>query len=99
MTSLKKQVMKRLEGVMDPELFISIADLGLIYDIVCKEGDVFIKMTLTTIGCPLFPTIEKEVKEKVGAIEGVKNVHVELVFDPPWSMDRLSARARAMMGI
>lgn len=99
MMSFKKHVMKRLEDVMDPELFISIADLGLIYDILCKEGDVFIKMTLTTIGCPLFPTIEKEVKEKVGAIEGVKNVHVELVFDPPWSMDRLSARARAMMGI
>lgn len=99
MKSLKKQVMTKLEEVLDPELHISIIDLGLIYDVSEKEGDVAIKMTLTTLGCPLFETIESEVKDKLKAIKGIKKINIDLVFDPPWTMERMSEKAKAMMGI
>lgn len=99
MKLIEDNVKKKLEEVLDPELYISIVDLGLVYDIKEKQGNVHIKMTLTTLGCPLFETIETEVKEKIKSLNGVKKVDVELVFDPPWSMDRLSEKAKAMMGI
>lgn len=99
MADLKKKIMNKLEEVIDPELFISIVDLGLIYEVKENKGVVDIAMTLTSMGCPLFETIEYDIKNKLKEIEGVREVQVRLVFDPPWSMDRLTERARAMMGI
>jgi metal-sulfur cluster biosynthetic enzyme len=95
----QKQVMDKLEEVMDPELYISIVDLGLVYGIDILDGNVDIKMTLTTIGCPLFSLIEKDVKDKIKKLKNVKKIHVELVFDPPWSMDRMSEKGKAVLGI
>lgn len=95
----KKQILKKLEEVLDPELYISIVDLGLVYNVSEKKGNVDIKMTLTTLGCPLFETIETEIKEKLKSIKSIKKVNIELVFDPPWSMERLTEKAKAMMGI
>lgn len=91
--------MSKLSEVMDPELFISIVDLGLIYTVSESKGVVDVEMTLTSMGCPLFETIEDDIKNKVKEIEGIKETRVRLVFDPPWSMDRLTERARAVMGI
>lgn len=91
--------MSKLKEVLDPELLISIVDLGLIYEVAEKDGVVKIKMTLTTMGCPLFTIIEADIKNKLKSVAGVAGVNVQLVFDPPWSMDRLSERAKAMMGI
>lgn len=99
MNTVEKKVWKGLEEVLDPELYISIVDLGLVYTVVEKGGQVHIRMTLTTLGCPLFETIELEIKEKLKSIKGVKKVTIELVFDPPWSMDKLTEKAKAMMGI
>lgn len=91
--------MKQLEQVNDPELNISIVDLGLIYGIdIDKQNNVDIKMTLTTIGCPLFGLIEKEVQEKLKT-SGLNDVNIELTFDPPWTMEKMSERAKAMLGI
>lgn len=90
-----------LQDVLDPELNISIVDLGLIYSIkIDKKNKVKISMTLTTIGCPLFSLIEQEVKNKLHML-GLKekDIELELTFDPPWSMDRMSERAKAMLGI
>ncbi len=86
---------------MDPELNISITDLGLVYDVkVDKKNKVFIKMTLTTIGCPLFNLIEQEVKSKLDEMGVTENdIKMELTFDPPWSMEKMSERAKAMLGI
>ena len=96
----KAAITKALKTILDPELFISIVDLGLVYAIVSgKDGAVKITMTLTTIGCPLFQTIENEVKEKVSAIPDVKAVDVELTFDPPWDPSRLSKKAKAELGM
>jgi metal-sulfur cluster biosynthetic enzyme len=95
----KATVTKALETVLDPELGVSIVDLGLVYDVTIKKGAVKITMTLTTIGCPLFQTIENEVKEKVSAIPGVTTVEVELTFNPPWDPSRLSEKAKAELGM
>lgn len=95
----KTAITKALKTILDPELFVSIVDLGLVYDIAIKDNAVKITMTLTTIGCPLFQTIENEVKEKVLAIPGVKSVDVELTFDPPWDPSRLSKKAKAELGM
>lgn len=97
----QKQIKSKLEEVLDPELNISIVDLGLIYAVkVTPKDDVFIKMTLTTIGCPLFSLIEQEIYNKLGRL-GIKSnrIKMELTFDPPWNMEMMSERAKAMLGI
>lgn len=98
MTELRPQVEKILKEIMDPELNISLWDLGLIYDLNIKKGDVEVIMTLTSIGCPLFGTMEGEIVERIGHIKGVTSVCVELTFEPPWSMDRMSEEARQLLG-
>lgn len=95
----KEQILHKLEEVMDPELYISIVDLGLVYDVKEKQGNIDIIMTLTTMGCPLFSIIEADIKKKVKALDGVGKIHVDLVFDPPWSIDKMTERGKAMLGI
>ena len=83
---------------MDPEIPLSIVDLGLIYGIdVSENNDVNIKMTMTTKGCPLHETMVDDVKRYTRKVIGVNNVNVDIVWDPPWSMDRMSPEAKSMM--
>ena len=99
-TSLIQQINAQLKTVLDPELFISIVDLGLVYDImVSDEGIANIRMTLTTIGCPLFDTIQSDIREKALAIPGITDVAIELTFDPPWESSMMSDFAKAELGI
>ncbi len=96
-----EQIKDRLQDVMDPELHMSIMDLGLVYEVTIKEEkNVHILMTLTTLGCPLFPVIDADIKSKVGDL-GIpeENIEIELTFDPPWSMENMSERGKAMLGI
>lgn len=95
-----REIKKKLEEVLDPELNISIVDLGLVYSVKVEKAKVKITMTLTTIGCPLISLIETEIKSKVSEL-GISedNIIVELTFDPPWSMEKMSERAKAMLGI
>src|SRR3990167_8378185 len=97
----EKLIKSKLTEVLDPELNISIVDLGLVYKVSqLKSGGVVITMTLTTIGCPLFATIEQEVKGKLKELGFAdKNIKLNLTFDPPWSMENMSERAKAMLGI
>jgi len=96
----RKQTEEALATVIDPEIGVSIVDLGLVYKVTVAKQKVHILMTLTTIGCPLFSIIEREIRT---AMTGLgfrdEDVTIELTFDPPWSMDRLSERAKAIMGI
>ena len=94
----KTDGMKILKKVMDPEIGISITDLGLIYGVEVDGESVRIKMTLTTPHCPLVSLILEEVKQKVGGLKGVKSVEVQLVFDPPWSPEKISKQAKKKLG-
>lgn len=93
-------IKKQLKKVIDPELGISIVDLGLIYEIKVNENKIYIKMTLTTIGCLLFSIIEEEVRDKIAQLGVSKDkINIELTFDPPWTMERMSPAAKAILGI
>jgi len=88
----KKDVEKVLKKIPDPEIGVSLWDLGLIYNIKIdkKSGKVEIIMTLTTVGCPLFEQIANSIREEVGKLKGVKKVDITLTFEPPWTVDRMS---------
>ena len=93
-----EHVRDSLKKCMDPEVPLSIVDMGLIYGIdVAKNNDVNIKMTMTTKGCPLHETMVDDVKRYAKKVSGVNNVDVEIVWDPPWTMDKMSDEAKAMM--
>ena len=92
------QVRDSLKQCMDPEVPLSIVDMGLIYGIdVTENNDVNIKMTMTTKGCPLHETMVDDVKRYAKKVTGVNNVDVEIVWDPPWTMDKMSDEAKAKM--
>lgn len=84
-------IMRALGTVSDPELGLSILDLGLVYDVKIEEGRVLITMTLTTPGCPIHDGMKEWVRQAVGAVPGVEAVEVAITFEPPWSPDRIAA--------
>lgn len=92
----KDQVIEALKAVEDPELFLDIWFMGLIYGITIEDGKIKIQMTLTSPMCPAGPQLIEQVKNKVGAVAGVKEVEVELVFSPPWQP---SDEVKAMLGL
>jgi metal-sulfur cluster biosynthetic enzyme len=96
----KKDIEKVLKGIPDPEIGVSLWDLGLIYtiDIDKKSGKVEILMTLTTVGCPLFEQIADPIRRQVGKMKGVKKVELTLTFEPPWTVDRMSKEAKMQLG-
>lgn len=93
------QVYAALKKVYDPEVNVSIVDMGLIYDIREKNGKVTIDYTLTSMGCPLAFEIDSLVKIQVKKIKGVKSVKLKLVWDPPWDQSKMSPAAKAELGI
>ena len=97
---LKGAVVDVLRGIYDPEIPVNIYDLGLIYRLTATEdGDVEIEMTLTAPGCPVAQTFPAHVEAAVRSVPGVGEVQVRLVWDPPWSRDRLSEAAQMDLGI
>lgn len=97
---LKEKVIQALKGVFDPEIPVNIYDLGLIYDVdIDEEGLVQVKMTLTTPGCPVAQTFPGTVEQAVNQVDGVKDCTVELVWEPPWTQDRMTEAARLELGI
>lgn len=94
-----EQVVQVLHTVYDPEIPVDIYDLGLIYDIMIgDQGEVKIIMTLTTPNCPVIESLPDEVKDKVGMLEGVKEVILEITFDPPWNLTMMSEEAKLQLG-
>ena len=89
-----------LRNVYDPEIPVNIYDLGLIYELkVEPSGEVRVKMTLTAPGCPVAGILMMEVQDKIKQLPGVKDVKVELVWDPPWEPSRMSEAARLQLGM
>lgn len=97
--TLEERVIAALKTVYDPELPVNIYDLGLIYEtkVDAESGRVDVKMTLTAPACPVAGTMPGMVAEAVRKVEGVKEADVELVWDPPWTQDRMSEEARFML--
>lgn len=97
----REQVIEVLKTVRDPEILQSVWDLGLIYDVTTDlEGVVKIKMTMTTPFCPYAPALLSDIKKSVSEnISGVSDVQVEVVWDPPWSLDKVSPEIKLALGL
>ncbi|UOQ43451.1 metal-sulfur cluster assembly factor [Halobacillus salinarum] len=99
-TALEENVMGALENVIDPELGIDIVNLGLVYGAdMDEEGNTTVTMTLTAMGCPLAGHIEQDVKRVLADIPEVNEVTVNIVWNPPWTKDRMSRYAKIALGI
>ena len=96
---LEQEIIQVLKKVYDPEIPVDIWELGLIYDLkVNDDGNVYIKMTLTSPACPVAGSLPPEVKEKVSKVKNVKDVVVDLVWDPPWDKEMMSEEAQLELG-
>lgn len=96
----KEAVYIQIKTVFDPEIPINIYELGLIYDVlILEEGKVKVVMTLTAPACPAAELLPEEVKTKVAQVEGVKEVEIELTFDPPWDKDMISEEGKLELGM
>lgn len=98
-TISQEQVYSVLRKCMDPEIPVNIVDLGLIYGVnINDSNDVNIEMTMTTRGCPLHDTLVSDVKRYIGKINGVGNINVSIVWDPPWNIERMDPSVREKLG-
>jgi metal-sulfur cluster biosynthetic enzyme len=88
-----------LRQVKDPELDMNIIDLGLVYDVAIAGGEVHVNMTLTSPGCPAGPMITNDAYRVVRGLEGVKDVDIEIVWEPYWTPERMDPKVRALMGL
>jgi metal-sulfur cluster biosynthetic enzyme len=94
----REEVLDALRVVEDPELGMDIVDLGLVYDVGIEDGNVRVEYTLTSLGCPVGPMIEEQIRETVAAMPGVEGVETELTWDPPWSPEKMSDDAKFILG-
>ncbi len=93
------RIITRLKGIYDPEIPVNIYDLGLVYNISVDDNYVaHILMTLTAPNCPVAESLPEEVKDKIAAIDGLKDAEVEITFDPPWDQDMMSEEAQLDLG-
>lgn len=99
METEKEMIWSLLRAVIDPELGCNIVDLGLIYGVEVKEKTIHVTMTLTTPGCPMHQSIADGVVRMLSTIDGIDDVRVNVVWDPPWDPSRLSESARQQMGV
>jgi FeS assembly SUF system protein len=100
MAELRPRVIEALRQVYDPEIPVNIYELGLVYDVlVDQDRRVGVRMTLTAPACPAAQTLPGEVRDRAKAVEGVTDARVEIVFDPPWTMDRMSEASRLQLGL
>ena len=97
-TLTEETLRQALRTVKDPELNLSIIDLGLVYDVAVEDGMVHIRMTLTSPGCPAGPQIMNDIHKTLRPVEGVKDVDIEIVWEPYWTPEQIDPKIRAMMG-
>lgn len=97
---MKDSMLSALENVIDPELGIDIVNLGLVYDVdLDDEGVATVTMTLTSMGCPMGPVIVDQVKTALSELPEVKSTNVDIVWNPPWSKDKMSRYAKIALGV
>lgn len=88
-----------LRQVKDPELEMNIVELGLVYDVEIEEGAVRVRMTLTSPGCPAGPMITNDAYKVLRALDGVKDVNIDIVWEPYWTPERIDPKVRALLGL
>lgn len=98
-TLTQDTVLEALKDVYDPEIPVNVVDLGLVYDCNVDDGDVSVKMTLTFAGCGMGPYIAQQAEWRIAEMEGVEDVEVEMVYEPPWSADMISEDGKAALGL
>ena len=96
---LREQVIAEIRKIYDPEIPVNIYELGLIYDVKVKEDKAKIIMTLTTPNCPVAESLPKEVKDTAMQVEGIEEVDLDLVFDPPWDKSMMSEAAKLELNL
>ena len=97
---LKEKIIEEIKKIYDPEIPVNIYDLGLIYDIKVENMNTAkVKMTLTSPNCPVAESLPKEVKDGIMQVEGIDNVDLDLVWDPPWDKDRMSEAAKLELNL
>jgi metal-sulfur cluster biosynthetic enzyme len=94
----RDEVIEALRQVEDPELGMDIVDLGLLYDVEVDDSTVKVTHSLTSMGCPVGPMIQEDIQNVTSSLEGVENVQVELVWEPPWTPERMSDDAKFILG-
>lgn len=94
----EEKVMDKLKEVKDPEFDINVVDMGLIYEVDVDGSKVHVLMTLTTRACPFHSVFEEVITEELMELEEVEEIEVELTFDPPWTMDKMTDKGRQKMG-
>jgi FeS assembly SUF system protein len=100
MQEIGEEIVEVLRGIYDPEIPVNIYELGLIYDLKVSElRDVHVLMTLTSPNCPVAESLPREVQERVRSLDSVKEVEVEITFDPPWTKDMMSEEAQLELGL
>ena len=99
MSNLKEKVIEEIKKIYDPEIPVNIFELGLIYKIEIKDNKIDIEMTLTSPNCPVAESLPNMVKENVSKIEGVTDVNLKLVWDPPWTREKMSEAAKLELNI
>ena len=97
---LKEKIIEEIKKIYDPEIPVNIYDLGLIYNIKVEDKNTAkVKMTLTSPNCPVAESLPKEVKDGIMQVEGIDNVDLDLVWDPPWDKDRMSEAAKLELNL
>ena len=98
-TVTKDDVLEALRDVYDPEIPVNIVDLGLVYGVEVADGDVDVCMTLTFAGCGMGPYIAQQAEWRLAEVEGVEDINVDLVFDPPWTPDMITEEGKRLLGL
>tara|TARA_B100001996_G_scaffold173634_1_gene132487 strand:+ start:92 stop:391 length:300 start_codon:yes stop_codon:yes gene_type:complete len=99
MINLKEKIIEEIKKIYDPELPVNIYELGLIYEIKVQNETAKVKMTLTTPNCPVAESLPKEVKDSIMQVEGIENVDLDLVWDPPWDKSMMSEAAKLELNL
>ena len=98
-TITAEDVKDALRNVYDPEIPVNVLDLGLVYEIKVDEGNIYVQMTLTAPGCGMGPMIAQQAEWAVSELDGVEDVEVEMVFDPPWTPDLITEDGKKLLGL
>jgi metal-sulfur cluster biosynthetic enzyme len=98
-TVTRDDILTALKDVYDPEIPVNVVDLGLIYGVEVTDGDVDVKMTLTFAGCGMGPYIAQQAEWRIAEVDGVDDINVEMVYDPPWTPDLITEDGKKTLGL